>query len=65
MSILIGIVLNLQIALDSKDILRMLILQIQEYLPISLNHLKIPLSIFYRFQSLGFFLPGLDFFWVS
>ena len=62
MSILIRIVLNLQIALDSKDILRMLILPIQEYLPISLNHLVIPLSIFYGFQSLGFCLPGLDFF---
>ena len=60
--ILIGIVLNLQIALGSMDILMMLILPIHEH--IMCFHLFVSSSIslfFYDFQSTGFLHPWLQF----
>ena len=52
MGILIGITLNLQIALGNMTILTILILQSKSmgYLSIPLNHLQFPFLMFYSFQ---------------
>ena len=51
MGVLVGIMLNLYIALGSMTILAILILSVHVY-GISLYHLHFPSSVFYSFQSI-------------
>ena len=62
--ILIGIALNLQIALGSMDILTVLILQSMSmaYLSNYLCHFQFPSSMFYSLQSIGLSCPWLSLF---
>ena len=53
---LIGIALNLQIALGSMTILTILILPIQKH-GISLNYLQFPLSMFHSSQRISLLPP--------